>query len=80
MKVHIVQGQFGQDAIRKILIDLGGKATAKTIAAEAMRLYPESKLCDVVSIRLNHMRNWHEVEQTYDKKEKQWYWRIKTPA
>lgn len=80
MKVHVVQGQFGQDAIRKILIDLGGKATAKTIAAEAERLYPDSKLCDVVSIRLNHMRNWGEVEQRYDKPSKQWFWILKQTA
>lgn len=76
--VQIVQGQFGQDVIRQILKDLGGRATAKQIAEECTKRYDKGiygvSLADTVSIKLQRMQKWHEVYQKYDKQTKQWQW------
>lgn len=80
MKVHVVTGQFGQDAIHKILENLGGRATANQIAQAVEAAYPDSRLCDTVSIKLNRMRKWGLVEQKYDKASKTWFWLLKQTA
>lgn len=76
--VQVVSGQFGQDIIRQILKDMGGKATSKQIAEECNRRYKDGifgvSLAETVSIKLNRMQRWHEVFQQYDKQSRTWYW------
>ena len=52
---------MSQDAVRKLLVELGGKARSSEISKLALERYPGFSLHFYVSIRLRQMEKWGEV-------------------
>lgn len=55
------QSLTGQAAVKRVLIDLGGKAKLKDIEAEMEKRYGKSR-ADTTNISLSRLRRWKEVQ------------------
>jgi Fe2+ or Zn2+ uptake regulation protein len=65
---------MSQEAILKILKELGGEATIQEIRAKAKSKYPTTTLYTYAIDRLRKLKKWDEVDFVRGK------WRIKKPS
>jgi hypothetical protein len=80
MIVQVVNDKDGQAGVRKVLQDLGGRATNAEIRAEIAKRIADHKMnpsqLETFSISLQRMKKKYEVDLVPDNKRmpKAWYW------